>query len=271
MERHFLINIFGLFLLITLLSCEEQVDWDFKPQENGKLVVEAIITNEFKRHEIRLSLSYNDQNGLPLPATGASVFGTDGQNSVAFFENPNEAGKYLSALPFAAQPDIIYAIEIQWNGETYEAQNEMIPVYPFNPMTFATVGNTDSLRVGEVAPIYSPDEQAMYEINIDWSHLSNVEPNRAKLFFYTFNTVDISQLFVPTKEIVVFPKGSIVIEKKYSLNDDFAAFYRALVLETEWQGGVYDENSASLPTNISNGGLGFFGVSAVLSDTLIAE
>ena len=42
-------------------------------------------------------------------------------------------------------------------------------------------------------------------------------------------------------------------------------------METEWQGGVYDENSASLPTNISNGGLGFFGVSAVLSDTLLAE
>ena len=263
--------LFGLLILISISNCEEQVDWEFKPQENGKLVVEAIVTNELKRHEIRLSLSYSDQNGLPAPASGATITGSDGQNSVSFFEDPGDAGRYLSALPFAAQLGITYSIEILWNGQTYQAQNEMIPVYPFSRMTFNPIGDTDSLKVGNVAPIYSPDEQAMYEINIDWSHISSVEPNRAKLFYYTFSTVDVSQLFTPTKEAVVFPKGSIVIEKKHSLNDDFADFYRALVIETEWQGGVYDERSASLPTNISNGGLGFFGVSAVLSDTLIAE
>ena len=148
----------------------------------------------------------------------------------------------------------------------------MIAVQPLNQLTFNAYGNTDSLTLGEVAPLYSPYEQAMYEINIDWSHLSAVEPNRAKLFFYTFSTVDIPELFPPEKETVVFPKGSIVIEKKHSLNDDFAAFYRALALETDWHWqGFYDENSASLPTNLNNGALGFFGVAAVLSDTLVAE
>ena len=139
-------------------------------------------------------------------------------------------------------------------------------------MTFKPYGGTDSLVVvDEVAPLYAPDEQAVYEINIDWSHLTSEEPNHAKLFFYTFSTVDVNELFKPPQENVPFPKGSIVIETKYSLNDEFAAFYRALAMETEWQGGVYDENSSSLPTNISNGAHGFFGVSAVLSDTLVAE
>jgi hypothetical protein len=146
----------------------------------------------------------------------------------------------------------------------------MIPVYPFNRMTFNPYGN-DSLTVGNVAPIYSPNEQAMYEINIDWSHLTDVQPNHAKLFYYTFSTVDVNQLFRPEKETVPFPKGSFVIEKKHSLNDDFAAFYRALAMEANWQGGVFDENSSSLPTNLSNGAVGFFGVSMVLSDTLIAQ
>jgi hypothetical protein len=199
------------------------------------------------------------------------VVGDNGQNSLNFFEDQNEAGKYLSEQPFAAQLNQTYHLEIQWNGQTYHAENEMVPVYPFNKMTFNAYGQKDSLTIGEVAPFYSPNEQAMYEINIDWSHLTNSDSSSAKLFFYTFNTIDASELFRPEKETIVFPKGSIVIEKKHSLNDDFAAFYRALAMETDWQGGVYDENSASLPTNISNGAVGFFGVSAVLVDTLIAE
>lgn len=263
--------IFLISILITALSCEEKIDWDFKPNANDALVVEAIITNELKTQEVRLSLSQNDLNGIPLPVSGAEVKVSDGQNSLNFFEDIFEAGNYLSLIPFRAQIGKTYTVEIQWNGQSYNAENEMIQVYPFNKPTFSPYGNTDSLTIGNVAPLYSPNEQAMYEINIDWSHLSNTEPNHAKLFFYTFSTVDISELFPPEKEIVVFPKGSIVIEKKHSLNDDFAAFYRALALETDWQGGVYDENSSSLPTNVSNGAVGFFGASAVLSDTLIAE
>ncbi len=272
MNRKYFGNyLFWLLVLVTSLSCEEKRDWDFKPQENGNLVVDAVITNEFKFHEIRLSLSFSEQNGQLEVATGAEIIASDGQNSLNFIEDVAEAGRYVSELPFAAQFDKTYSIEIQYKGQTYQAQNEMAQVFPLERITFHAYGNSDSLTIGNVAPIYSPNEQAMYEINIYWSHLTNVEPNHAKLFYYTFSTLDVNELFPPDKETVVFPKGSIVIEKKHSLNDDFAAFYRALVMETEWQGGVYDENSASLPTNISNGGLGFFGVSAVLSDTLIAE
>ena len=50
-----------------------------------------------------------------------------------------------------------------------------------------------------------------------------------------------------------------------------ANYFRSMLMEIEWQGGIFDETPSSLPTNISNGGLGFFGVSAVLSDTLIAQ
>ncbi len=268
---HFGKYILGLLILFGTLGCEEQVDWAFQPQENGALVVDAIITNEFKQQEVRLSLSFNELNGRPEPANGAEVVISDGQNSATLIEDISEPGRYFSGPAFAAQQNRVYKIDIQYEGLNYEAENKMIPVYPFGKMTFNAVGQTDSLTIGEVAPLYSQYEQAMYEIDIDWSHLTGSDSSRAKLFFYTFSTVDVNELFKPARETVVFPKGSIVIEKKHSLNDDFAAFYRALAMETDWQGGVYDENSASLPTNISNGGVGFFGVSAVLVDTLIAE
>ena len=83
--------------------------------------------------------------------------------------------------------------------------------------------------------------------------------------------LDISEIFRPPKATVVFPRGSVVFRQKYSLHPSFATYLRALLMETEWQGGVFDEASSSLPTNISNGGLGFFAVCAVLSEVVVAE
>lgn len=264
---------FFTVLLIVLITsgCEEKTDWDFHPEENGALVVEAILTNEIKNQEVILSLSYDTPNGEPIPVADAQVL-VRGDGVIYNFQTASiQPGKYISELPFATQLGIPYTLEILWNGSNYLAENEMIEVIPFAPLTFKPFGQTDSVQIREVAPLYSPNEQAMYEVDIDWRHITGSDSSRAKLFFYTFNTIDVNELFRPEQENVPFPKGSIVIEKKYSLNPEFAAYFRALLMENEWQGGVFDEASASLPTNLNNGALGFFGVSAVLCDTLIAE
>ena len=140
----------------------------------------------------------------------------------------------------------------------------------FEKLTFNAVG-TDSLSIDQVAPFYFPYEQAMYEVNVVWTHLVNTENAFAKMFYYTFSTLDISQLFRPGKETIAFPKGSFVVQRKYSLNPEFAAYLRSMLMETEWQGGIFDEASDSLPTNVSNGGLGFFAVCAVAQKTFVAE
>ncbi|MBK8491065.1 MAG: DUF4249 family protein [Saprospirales bacterium] len=255
-----------------LPGCEAPTDWTFHPLENGALVVEAILTDELKTQEVSLSLSYNDLNGQPVSVTGAEVRITGGGAILDFAEASSRPGTYLSTQVFAAQLFTNYTLEINWEGETYEAENSMVQVIPFQKWTFNKVGATDSLRtIASVPSLYSPHEQAMYEVDIDWRHLAGSDSARAKVFYYTFNTVDVNELFRPPQETVVFPKGSIVIVKKHSLNPAFAAYCRALLMETEWQGGVFDEASSSLPTNVSNGGVGFFGVCAVVSDTIIVN
>ena len=260
-----------LLVLLILNACEAPVDWQFHPEENGALVVESIITNEMKTQEVLLSLSYSDLNGEAQPATGAEVKVLGAGQTWFFQEDPDQPGRYLSESAFAGLLHVKYQLQIGWNSNTYAAENFMVQVIPYTNLTFNPVAGTDSLTFGNVPPTFSPHEQAMYEIHIDWSHLTGSDSARAKVFFYTFNTLDVNQLLRPPKERILFPRGSIIIGKKYSLNPDFANYFRALAAETEWQGGILDEASASLPTNVSNGGLGFFGVSAVLSDTLVAE
>ena len=261
-----------LLFLTLLLGCEAPTDWTFSPQENGELVVEAILTNEEKKQELELSLTYSDLNGAPLPATGATVRVSGAGETYTFIEASSRPGMYLSQEAFAAQLFTDYFLEMEWEGQTYQARNSMVQVIPFQPLTFVPVGNNDSLRtIGAAPSLFSPHEQAMYEIDIDWRHLTGSDSSRARVYYYTFNTIDVSELFRPAQETVYFPKGSIVTIAKYSLNPEFGAYCRALLMETEWQGGVFDENSSSLPTNVSNGGHGFFGVCAVVRDTVIVN
>lgn len=258
------------FVLI-IMACEETVDWDLDPEANGRLVVEAILTNEFQTQEIKLSQSFNDLNGETPKLSDAMVAVSANGVSVSFLADTIEMGLYKSESPFAVLGNLEYQLSVDWQGENYTASSNLSSVAPLPEINFRQVGQTDSLTFREFAPLYNPNQQAMYEMDIDWSHLSLEEPTKAKMFFYTFSTVDESELLRPTSETVSFPPGSIVIAKKFGLNDDFAEYLRSLVLETDWKGGFLYSASSNLPTNISNDGLGFFSTCAVLRDTLIAE
>lgn len=259
-------------ILILLLAtyCQKVVDWDFQTNDRTRLVVDAILTDELVHQEIQLTLSFSEWNGTASVVSGAEVSVSDGQQSFPFAESPTAPGIYRSEQPFAAQPNTLYQLEITWNGQSYTAEGEMVGIFPIPAIQFRSVG-ADSLTIAEVAPPYAFYEQAMYQIDIDWSHIAPSDSSRARLYFYTLSTVDANELILPTQESVVFPKGSILIATKFALNPEFAAYIRALLLETTWQGGVFDENSSSLPSNIQPDGLGFFAVCATRRDTLVAE
>ena len=272
MNRYaFFTVIFGFVFLLVMPACEEATDWQLQPGNNGQLVVEAIITDELKNQEIRLSQSYNDLNGLPIPITDATLVLNSLTERFEWQADSTDLGLYHSSTAFFAKKGVQYTLTIDWQDQTYTATAEMGRVFPFGPINFRNVIDRDSLEIIDVGPIYDPIEQAFYEIDIDWSHLIPSDSSHAKLFFYTFNTIDVSEIIRPSKERVLFPIGSIVHEKKYGLHDDFAAYLRTFVMETEWQGSAFDEASSSLPTNISNGGLGFFAVCPVLTETIIAK
>ncbi|MEZ5038421.1 MAG: DUF4249 family protein [Saprospiraceae bacterium] len=258
-------------LLFSLVACEEAIDWELMPGTNGHLAVEAIITDQFIQQSIRLSQSYDGLNGAVPAVTDALV--TVAVNGVvfAFVPDLSEPGLYKSEVPFSAIKDLEYTLDIRWKDQKYTATSQLSSVAPMPNIRFRQIGVPDSLTFGDFVPLYNANQQAMYEMNIDWSHLSNGPKTSAKMIFYTFNTLDVSELVRPPQDTVVFPRGSIIIAKKYGLNDDFAAYLRALAIETTWKGGAFYGTSANLPTNISEDGLGFFSTCAILVDTLVAE
>lgn len=259
-----------LCCLISHWACEEKTDWPLDITDTDIPVISGIITDQYKHQRITLSLSHGQPAPTPIGVSDADVQVTDGQQVFKFLEDPLHPGTYVSEIPFKATNEKTYQLRLHYNEQTYQATDKMTPITPIDSITFKMSDSTGRLSIATFVADYRPDENSMTRVEIDWSHISDDELTRALLFYYTFNTIDIPQILKPPNARVYFPRGSRLIINKYSLSDAFASYLRATLLETQWQGGAFDDASYTPQGNISHGALGFFGVSATLSDTLIA-
>ena len=265
-----------IFVFGFLSACEEATDHAIPDQVYNTIVVDAILTNELKQQEIRLSRPFSDPNGRPEPVSGATVNVTVNGFDVSFPESALTPGLYQTENDVAATIGQSYYLAVSFEGKTYNAVTTMVPVsQPVLP-SFQFVPDTGLYKIAWNNPQYSPFEQAMFEADIRWGHLPGYDPEdtltKARLLYYTLNTIDVSYIIFPQdKEEVYFPYGSIAVLKKFSLTDDFTNYLRALLAETEWQGSLFEDARGNLPTNISNGGLGYFGACSVIADTVVVQ
>ncbi len=262
------------FMLNT--SCEEKIHWDLQTDQVNTIVVDAIYTNEVKFQRIHLTKPFTDQNNTAIPVTGAQVSINTDNSTILFLESPDNPGYYISGYPVGGSIDITYQLNIQHEEKTYTAETYMIPVLPANLPTWQYDADKDLYKINWNVSQYNPSEQAMYEALIFWDHLVDSSYTdtltRAKMFNYTLNTINVNYTIFPQdKEEVWFPKNSRAIVKKYSVTNEYGDYLRALLAEAEWQGSLFEEARGNLPTNISNGGLGYFSACSVISDTLIVE
>ncbi len=87
-------------------------------------------------------------------------------------------------------------------------------------------------------------------------------------FFYDFPGIDPDGFllnFSDSDRSLFIQEGSVITQYKYSLSEEHHQFISAVYAETQFKGGVFDRIPANVPTNISNGALGFFDASAVIS------
>ncbi len=265
-----------ILIIASLISCEKETDWTIDNQSIDYLIVESIITNEDKHQIVKLSNPSKDINYEFVPVSDALVTVTINDSVYNFIEDVNNPGNYLSKVKFIAIIENMYYLNIELGEEKYFAESNILSATPFEPLRFEPITENSNLnKITWIAPEYNQDEEAMYEICIDWSHLVDSTLTdtitRAKFFHYTLKTVDVSQIFSPEMEKIYFPKGSIIIEKKYSVTEKYGEFLRSMLAEKNWKGSLFDEAPGNLISNISNDAYGFFTASTIVSDTIIVD
>ena len=119
-----------IFILMSLylvnIGCIENLPLETQGFES-LLVVEATITNEFKRQTIKLSRTSFLEGSELIIENGATVTVTDTmQNSYTFVQN--SLGEYVSIVEFSALPDVIYNLDITTsNGNLYKSSGVELP------------------------------------------------------------------------------------------------------------------------------------------------
>lgn len=115
-----------MLVLFGILGCTEPFQGEVAGLEDT-LVVDALITNENKRQEVRLSRPYRFGEDNPIAEENATVSIDDGTDIYPFEEV--DPGTYLSSLPFAAETGKPYRLLITTeSGRSYRSDTMQLPV-----------------------------------------------------------------------------------------------------------------------------------------------
>lgn len=149
------------FFSLILNSCTEPYALQTNTYQEA-LVVEATITNEFKKQEITLTKTAKFEDTETQIEKGAEVYITDNKGNKYNFAE--DSGKYVSTTEFQASANAEYRLNINTkNGRSFESTIEKLPA--INPMqsVTATVETQDSLRgVAIRVNTYDPTNSSKY-------------------------------------------------------------------------------------------------------------
>ena len=268
-----------LILIVLLASCEELSEHTLHTENHDFIVVDGMITNEVKFQTITLSKPVSQLNEKPQPVSGATILVSSELQVYTFHEDSTDAGRYISDIQFTGIRNRTYSLLVTSGSDVYSAKAVLEPpvlLTEFIPLQYVKNTDDDMYRIAKIPSSYNPANYAMFEIMLDWSMApgyENLNPDscRAKLYYYTLPTIDVSEVFAPGTEKITFPAGTIMTQRRYSLTYEHALFFRALLLETTWSGGYFNTAPANIPTNMSEGAAGFFGACGVMEKSEIVE
>lgn len=257
--------------LLWLWGCEEAQDFEVELSSSKLLVVESIITNENKQHQVKLSETFDDFNSPAPPVEDAFValLELNGTDTTVFVltPDPDRPGVYLTDS-LRAIFGRFYILFINTESKEYFAFATAALGAPLEPLLLEEQDD------GLMEYIYEESaEPSMMEIFINWEEPEADAPIAKEIhaFFYTLDVIDVNKIFAPDKEKVIFPKGAMLFRRKYGLTKDHQNFLRSLLSEIDWRGGPFDVAQGNVKTNMSEGAIGYFAVSMVQTDETIVE
>ena len=163
-------------------------------------------------------------------------------------------------------PGKTYELSIENEGEMYVAKEFLAPVAEVEmiEIEFLEEDEENSNLIYEVLlwAQETPDVANWYR----WRTLLNGESLSDSLINLIFTPDQGSDGVylegIAVDEIVALPGDTVVLEQ-YSISEQANDIWLAMLLETEFRGGLFDSPPANVETNVSNGALGYFGAFSV--------
>jgi hypothetical protein len=266
MIRAVFISILCLAALLVS-SCKKIIEVELD-EEDRRLVVQAWFTTEQKVHEIRLtqSTSYYDTEEIPQ-VSGAKVSISGGGETFIFTEA--QPGVYHSEPTAHAKQHTSYTLTIQYNGQTYEA-TDYCDTVPQLEQIFPEPDYNDQGQLERYDILIWTTELAGYGDHYAWRALVNgnyVSDTLGEIDFGSDDYVGDGLYFEawPITTVDYLYSGDTLTLEQHNISKATYDAFVAVMLETSWRNGFFDSPPSNIPTNLSNGALGLFMVSAMHS------
>lgn len=257
--------IYLLIVGVVFMSCKKIIDIELE-EGDRVLVVDAWFTTESKVHEIKLTQSTDFYDSEPIPqVSGAEVYITGGGETFYFTETA--PGVYNSAPGVSAKMHTNYTLNITYNGITYSASDYCDTVPVLDDMMPYPAYDDEGILVGYDLLIWTT-ELAGYGDYYAWRVLKNGQYESDTLSDIDFGSDDYigDGLYFeawPISFIEELNSGDTVRLEQHNITKSTYDAFMAVMLETEWRGGIFDAPPSNVPSNISNGAMGHFTVSSV--------
>lgn len=224
------------FLFLIIISCIEPIEIKSTTQNKELLVIEATITNEFKKHEIKLSRTIPIDSFSYKLEKGAFIKIIDEFKNTYNFEEIS-TGKYRSKTDFSALKNTEYTLEIETSdGEVYTSKAEKI---------------TAESKIENIT--YIPTKNFFDQEGVMISVNSSSIDNDAN--YYRFEYEETYNILPPlwSKDTIIVtsetPPFGIKIETKKNINRDKVCYktkYSDKIFQTETK-SLVDNNIVNYP------------------------
>ena len=148
MKKYFLYRCILIALLAGITSCTTPYNYTTNEFEEV-IVIEATITNQLKKQEIKLSKTYKFEENGPVFETGAIITVSDGSGNIYGFDEVNKS--YLSSAEFKALPGKTYQLHIKTkDGKSYSSTLEKLTTETNIEDVVPTVTTKDGVQGVEI-------------------------------------------------------------------------------------------------------------------------
>jgi hypothetical protein len=260
------------FLVIFLSSCEKTVVLDLN-QMPAKIVIEGLVTNQpgYQFVKVSRTVDFYESGATPRVTDAFVEIEDDLGNNFVFLHNPNNhadsAGYYKPPISFKGEVGRTYHLTVDVDGKLYEAEDRMLAVTTIDSLKY---------QINQDQKADPKEKGKFYEILMYAKEPQETQDN----YLFKFFRNDSLKLFNPSdiyfsddntlgEEIdgvqspVYYAPGDSARVEMYSLSRNGFVFYNDLATLLNNDGGMFSPPPANSRTNLSNGALGFFQVSAL--------
>lgn len=266
---------------ITFFSCEETIILDLKDMESN-IVIEGLITDQPSRQYIKVTRTvdfYSTAKEIPAVKDAIVTVKDDLNNIIVFEYKPDNdatlAGYYFPQEPFVGEIGRTYTLTVEANGKTYTAEDKMYSVTQIDKLEF---------RKNEEEAEDPKEKTKIYEVL-----LFAKEPQETK-DYYLFKFYRNDSLKYNVENDVYYSDDELLAEnidgvpspnfygvgdkatvEMYSLSRNGLVYFSDLFKLINNDGGLFGSPPANSRTNLTNGALGFFQVSALEMREIVIE